>query len=693
MIFNKIKIENFRPFRGESEIVFPVDKKRNVTIVYGMNGAGKTTLLNAFLWALYGGFTKDTERPDLVINSEVWAKAKVGDKVTASIELQFSNDKNLYILRRSVTGHKTKIGRDQQLDKSQLVLMVRGEDGNSRKVDAPSEAIDQILPEKLSNFFFFNGERELEQLVSQTTAAGAEIEAGIKTILGLEVIERATERHLVEVIARFNKDLRQLGDPKLDQLSDDRDHQEEQIKKLEVGRNQLKSNNEAVSKEIEAIDTKLLGLQSVATLQKQRDALEADLIRANADRETANKSLDQVINRYGYSAFLFPRSKFLENLTSNLRAEERLPAPLKRSFIDDLLARGTCICGASITKDKDARRHLEEIRASAGLAEVEEAWLRLASNAAGLETEVADMRGLLKEARHAANNAVLRQGGKQAELSEISSKLQDNDVEDVVKLEDQRVRYRRKEAENERELGSFELRLRQAELRIREIDREISRHEGHGGKVKVAQRRIEAATESRELLLKILKVRAESVRKELDCRIKETYRSIAVKDYVPELTPTFNLDIFQGSGEDDRETAIKSTAENITLSLSFVGALASFASSQSGSEGDGLFNASGGVFPLIIDSAFGSLDEGYQKAVARALPGLVPQVILLVSKSQGKSVVEETLKSKVFERYVITLHTAKDGEEPQFIELNGSNYPYVVPDTSTYAEVVKVGEK
>jgi len=658
-----------------------------------MNGAGKTTLLNAFLWALYGNFTPDTERPDLIINNQVWGEANVGDEVSASIELQFSDEENLYILRRSVTGKKNSAGRDQNLGKSELVLMVKGEDGKQVNRTAPGDLIDQILPEKLSSFFFFNGERELERLVSQTTAAGAEIEAGVKTILGLEIIERATERHLVDVVARLNKELRQLGDPKLDQLSQDREREEARIEKLKNDRVQIESNNIAVSKEIDAIEDRLRSLQSVAELQKKRDTLELDLSRAKQSRENSNRVIDQAINRYGYAVFLAPKADSLDRLTSNLRAEERLPAPLKRSFIDDLLERGTCICGAEIGKDKVAIRHLEKIRASAGLAEVEEAWLRLSGIAMGLGTEVADMQTIVFDASRSVSNALLLQKEKEEELSEISSKLQGNDVEDVAKLEDQRIRYRRKQADNERELGSYDLQIRQAESQVREIDREIGRHEGHSAKVKVAQRRIEAATESKELLSKILSLRAESVRKELDQRIKTTYRAIAVKDYVPELTKSFNLDIFQGSGEEDRETAIKSTAENITLSLSFVGALASLANSQSTSKGDDLFSFSGGVFPLVIDSAFGSLDESYQKAVANALPNLVPQVILFVSKSQGKNVVEETLKSKVFERYVIALHTSKPGEESQFIELNGKPYPYVAADTSTYAEILKVEDK
>ena len=45
---------NFMRYKGENEIEFSRDDKKNVTVVLGDNTVGKTTIAQAFRWALYG---------------------------------------------------------------------------------------------------------------------------------------------------------------------------------------------------------------------------------------------------------------------------------------------------------------------------------------------------------------------------------------------------------------------------------------------------------------------------------------------------------------------------------------------------------------------------------------------------------------------------------------------------------------
>lgn len=50
--FERLKITNFGPFKGEQSIEFT--QNNGVTIVWGYNGRGKTSLLNVFRYALFG---------------------------------------------------------------------------------------------------------------------------------------------------------------------------------------------------------------------------------------------------------------------------------------------------------------------------------------------------------------------------------------------------------------------------------------------------------------------------------------------------------------------------------------------------------------------------------------------------------------------------------------------------------------
>jgi DNA sulfur modification protein DndD len=176
------------------------------------------------------------------------------------------------------------------------------------------------------------------------------------------------------------------------------------------------------------------------------------------------------------------------------------------------------------------------------------------------------------------------------------------------------------------------------------------------------------------------------VRQELDSRIKNIYSRISFKPYVPVLTDQFRLEL-RKSAAPDSELVAKSTGENQVLSLAFVGALAELArdryeeiSSQPPS-GANVLSFKGGIYPIVIDSAFGNLDENYRAPVAERLPNLAPQIAAFVSKAQDLGVVADRLAPKVGRRYVIIFNTTKKDATEETIALAGQDLPYVARST------------
>ena len=84
----------------------------------------------------------------------------------------------------------------------------------------------------------------------------------------------------------------------------------------------------------------------------------------------------------------------------------------------------------------------------------------------------------------------------------------------------------------------------------------------------------------------------------------------------------------------------------------------------------------GGIYPVVMDSPFGSLDESYQKQISRAIPALAPQVVIFVSKSQGLNAVQGELAPRVGKEYVDVYYTPKEGAS-ETIELHGKELPYI----------------
>src|SRR5690606_27002204 len=95
-----------------------------------------------------------------------------------------------------------------------------------------------------------------------------------------------------------------------------------------------------------------------------------------------------------------------------------------------------------------------------------------------------------------------------------------------------------------------------------------------------------------------------------------------------------------------------------------------------------LKDLSGSAYPVAIDSPFGSLSI-FRDGVARNIPELAPQVLLLVSPEQYNGQVERALNStgRVGKRYYLAYHgpTIPDRANPELI-VNGHSIQQYFPD-------------
>jgi DNA sulfur modification protein DndD len=61
MLINSITLNNYRLYKGENQITFSFDNKKNIFLIAGENGFGKTTFLTSLIWCLYGKQMGDVE--------------------------------------------------------------------------------------------------------------------------------------------------------------------------------------------------------------------------------------------------------------------------------------------------------------------------------------------------------------------------------------------------------------------------------------------------------------------------------------------------------------------------------------------------------------------------------------------------------------------------------------------------------
>lgn len=205
MLIKSIELFNFRQFI-KAEIEFACDKDKNVTVVMGNNGTGKTTLAQAFLWVLYG-YTDFKEKR--VLNKMAQEEALPNDEITTRVDLNVELDGIDY----KITRKQLFIKKNTRIQEQQAKLEISYEEDLKTKYIKSSDCIyfiKDILPEQLSKFFIFSGERIDNMSLEIQKGRSREFSDTVRNLVGLNTIMN-TLNHLggrggtTTVLGRYEK--------------------------------------------------------------------------------------------------------------------------------------------------------------------------------------------------------------------------------------------------------------------------------------------------------------------------------------------------------------------------------------------------------------------------------------------------------------------------------------------------------
>lgn len=665
MIIRSLTLENFRQFYGSQALEFSDDSDRNVTLIYGSNGSGKTTLLNAFTWCFYGSTTAGFDQSEWLINNLAWHEAKADEEVVARVQIEFEDDGKIYAVDRAQSFRKRDDGPPVSTrDGREASLRVTDESGKNEELHAVKGAINAILPERLHRFVFFDGERGLERLTQPESYRDAE--DAVKTVLGLELVERAIE-DLGAARRELNRELSEVGTDRDKELNAQITRMEEQEGKLEADLARAKENLAANRRELLKVNDEFAKQEATRELQKRREEFDEAVEQAEERIRGANKDLDGAIRRDGYLAFVEPLADRALALFDERRARGEIPAAIKLQFVQDLLLEGKCICGSELHEGEPEHEHVSAWLGKAARPEVEDGWIDLTAEAKthykSRDELYRHLRGTLAErASHERERKIWDD-----KRSEIGVEIKGLDLSDVQALEDRRTQLSADIGTGERRIGAIDQDLGHLQNEIAARQRDLEEAEKENAKAALARRRVTAAGNAIETFKGILGIRSEQTRRELDARIKKVFADICFRPFVPALGEGFRLTLSETIGGSEKAVA-RSTGESQILSLSFVGAVAERAreryAESRGSDGasSSFMSFEGGIFPLVLDAVFGNLDDEYQEAAAKALPDLAPQVIIMVSRAQGQDAVRNALWPRAGKVYVCTMYTSEKGK-------------------------------
>ena len=684
MKLTSIKLFNFRQFYGKTPEILLASGEQNTTIIHGNNGAGKTTLLNAFTWVLYEKFTAAFASEEQLVNKRAIAEAKLKESIDCWVELGFEHHNRRYQARRLCRAYKTEAGVEQS--RSELYLQIAGDDGRwLLPQQLPDDIIGRILPASLHQYFFFDGER-IEQIVRSDKKS--EIAEATKTLLGVEVLNRSV-KHLKETRKTLESELAVIGDSETKTLLKEQaklEQESEHISKRQVEITKESKHQEELKK---TLGNRLLELSGAEELQQLRDELEAREKLLREQLQQAKDALKRAISTRSYTALLSDATAEFRAIVDDLRKRGELPGGIKRQFVDDLLKKQCCICGAELIEGSHAHQQVSAWMDKAGIADVEETAIRMSVQVDEIDKQVPEFWKDVDIQQENIAKWRAELSGIETQLDDIKKKLRSFPNEDISQLQKRLDETEEKIRELTLETGANQQQISRIANDIEAKVKQIAKHKMNETKQSLAQRRIAATQESIERLIEV-KARLDiQFRSSLEKRVQEIFNSISFTPYIPKLSDKYELTLTETTIGTETIVAA-STGENQILSLSFIGAIIDQV--RDWIQDNTLMGPDSSTFPIVMDSPFGSLDEIYRRQIAKTLPQLANQLVVLVTKTQWRGEVDEEMANHIGRQYVLTYYSPKLDCEEDAIKIGGVHYPLVKQSLSEfeYTEIVEV---
>ena len=664
-----IQFCNFRQFYGKTPRLILASGERNTTIFHGNNGSGKTSITNGFTWVLYEKFSAAFAAEDQLVNKRAIAETPLREPVECFVELHFEHGTILYRARRTCRAYATESG--VETGDSLLNLQYAQEDGRWLLPREPAyDIIARILPESLHSYFFFDGER-IEKLMRDDKRS--ELADATKALLGINAIDGGV-RHLKEVRKSLENHLKGIGNPETKKFLKQKQDKEAKVDSLEKRNQQIEADLKHFGDKKHDLNRQLLELQGAENLQLQRTTLEKqndDMV--NRIQQT-RAGLAEAIASKGYTVLLGDLTQGFRGWLSQRQETGELRRGIQRSFVEQLLNQERCICGAELHPGSPGFESVQKWTEKAAIADVEETAIRLSSQVDDIDSQAQEFCQTTQEHHQALIQLIEELSSVRNGLESVKDQLRSFPDQDIQNLQQQLDDLELRSSELNQELGANQQQRLNLQREITQLGKQVDQQQMNERKQLLAQRRIAKVVDAIERLQRIQENFEQRFRQSLEERIQALFRQISFTPYIPILNENYELSLIERTAGRDQVVAA-STGENQILSLSFIGGIIDGV--RSWSQRQVLVAPNSSTYPVVMDSPFGSLDEMYRRQVAKSIPQLANQLVVLVTKTQWRGEVEREMCDRIGQEYVLRYNSPKPDCDEDAIERFGVRYPLV----------------
>ena len=334
MRIERIKLNNFRIYKDENEIIFNKDKDKNISLIAGMNGFGKTTFLTSLIWSFYGGLmaqVEDKYRKDIkssggydqflqtLVNKNVVLDFEEGktDKAILQVEVELVD-----VMIPSIPCRKVVIKRTYNFSskKETLKILIDGHENQlTKEVGYEVFINDFILPREIAKFFFFDAEKIVSLAEAKSKSELRSLSKAYSEVLGIKKYEDL-KINLTTLITKLKRDgVSKVNKSKLDELIKKDEGFIDLIELNHAKQIEIEEEITSIKLKLDAIQEKLIREGNEVTLEELKE-LQTDKEQFKKEHLEAKGELKKLLE---IVPIVIAGSKF-ENLITQINLETKL---------------------------------------------------------------------------------------------------------------------------------------------------------------------------------------------------------------------------------------------------------------------------------------------------------------------------------------------------------------------------------
>lgn len=636
MRLQSIELTNFRQFKDE-KIQFAIDKNQNVTLIMGDNGSGKTSLAQAFFWCFYG---TNSFQDKILLNRFVANNMIPNQKEMVCVRVYLEHKQEEYCVVRQQ--EYTKQYNDSlKPQNSILAISKKDKNGNrtwlgtgkteSLKNIELTNTINDIMPQDLSKYFFFDGEKieTLSKEISSGRKSNNFVEA-VNSLTGLKATRNALN-HLNpklkgSVIGKLEDEYIGGSDRRIAELT-------EEIKRLksewQEADDDINSADESIKSNdlyIEELENKIKTYAEAENLQRTKTIRQNELKEHKWRKYQSLSRIYDNLNRDNlFDRFIceWPVKEALVILSNSDVSGKDIPK-LHGDTIKYLLKQKQCICGTILEENSKEWKVLENL---INYLPPESISTSIGNFIKRMKDKYQEKVYLLNDARSDfASILTLDEQISQCleEIDEIDKKLNGKDVsrevnklnELISKTKINTVQLRNNKSALEKRIGGFSV-----SIQSKETERDtLAKKSSQNASIALAKKYAEALYDkfNIEYTAKEIKTKAN-----LQAYINENFKKFFNGSITLQIDDNYAVKVSVNDKFNSLET---STAQGIAVIFAFLAAIIRIAKENSANE----------TYPVVMDAPLSTLDNQRIKIVCDTLPQIADQVIIFIKDTDGK---------------------------------------------------------